>query len=133
MNAYELRKELRRCPAAREAIPLELQMSLPLLGRKGKNSAECWYFRIQVDRNGLQLYSPALYVLWNIENMTMTKLEKLDARPLGSGEDMLQKGFRTLEEAYLEVSGNAKTEAWIAAAPKALQQWYRTALAAEAQ
>lgn len=63
----------------------------------------------------------------------MTKLEKLDARPLGSGEDMLQKGFRTLEEAYLEVSGNAKTEAWIAAAPKALQQWYRTALAAEAQ
>ena len=133
MNAYELRKELRRCPAAREAIPLELQMSLPLLGRKGKNSAECWYFRIQVDRNGLQLYSPALYVLWNIEDMTMTKLEKLDARPLGSGEDMLQKGFRTLEEAYLEVSGNAKTEAWIAAAPKGLQQWYRSALAADAQ
>lgn len=36
MNAYELRKELRRCPAAREAIPLELQMSLPLAGSQGE-------------------------------------------------------------------------------------------------
>lgn len=38
MNAYELRKELRRCPAAREAIPLELQMSLPLLVARGKTA-----------------------------------------------------------------------------------------------
>ena len=35
--------QLKACAEAQRRIPLELQASLPLPGRKGQGTAECWY------------------------------------------------------------------------------------------
>ncbi len=46
MSGEEWMHSLKACAEAQRRIPLELQASPPLPGRKGQGTAECWYYHL---------------------------------------------------------------------------------------
>lgn len=142
MKGTEWMENLLGCDQARENIPLALQATLPLPGRKGAHTAECWYYRLECHGDGPLIYSPARYVLWNADTLEILSTASLVPVPLGSGADVLTETHRRREDAFLDgpftdfLSGanpqrEAITKDWLAAAPQAMRQWLYNALKEE--
>ncbi len=143
MNGAEWMERLLNCEQARKQIPLGLQATLALPGRKGGHTAECWYYRMDVGADGLQVYSPERYALWDVRTMKMLAGRTMTASLLGSGADLLTKAHREREDTFLNglltsfLNGRAidqaeTTDAWLAAAPQALRSWLEDELKGEA-
>lgn len=141
MNGTEWMEKLLTCDSARQRIPLELQATLPLPGRQGAHSAECWYYRMECRSAGPLIYSPERYVLWDIQTMTILKLDVMSPKCLGSGADVLTRAHREKEDAFLngvftEFLQNGEsmmklgevTNNWLAAAPQEMREWLRNIL-----
>ena len=85
MKGTEWMENLLGCEAARRNIPLGFQATLPLPGRRGAHTAECWYYRLECQSDGPQVYSPERYVLWNTETMEILSMASMAPVCLGSG------------------------------------------------
>lgn len=144
MNGTEWMEELLACKAARQHIPLGLEATLPLPGRRGEHSAECWYYRMECHPDGPRIYSPERYVLWDVRTMDILALDTMTPECLGSGADVLTRAHREKEDAFLNgtftdylKSGEgaielaAMTNDWLAAAPQGMREWLRGALRKE--
>ena len=146
MTAEECMKEMKTGEAARRSIPLQLQVSLPLMGRRGNTTAECWYYRLQTTSEGIQIWSPAIYALWDLNSMTILEKEMLHAQLLGEAGDILTPEHRAKEDSYLtgidedRADTAAKTaisrerederiRQWLEAAPEVLRPWLAEAVA----
>lgn len=132
MNGAELMQRLIGCDQARRSIPLQLQATLPLPGRRGRGTAECWYYHLACNSEGVTLYSPACYALWDISRLEILEIRRMKAAPLGDAREMLSREQREREDAYLEslsqedVEGEmqeGRMEQWLAAAPRAMKDW----------
>lgn len=141
MNGAEWMEQLLECEPARRRIPLGLQATLPLPGRKGGHSAECWYYRLECRPDGVRLYSPERYVLWDVRTMEIRKMESMEPVCLGAGTDLLTRAHREKEDAYLNgvlsdylSDGKAAAEEhevidrWLEAAPQEMREWLSNAL-----
>lgn len=142
MNGMLWTDNLLRCEQARRNLPLELQATLPLPGRRGEHTVECWYYRLDSRSGEPKLCSPERYVLWDVRAMEMLDMKRLLPTPLGSGADLLTKAQREQEDAFLKgpltdflngrvVEQNEITSAWLAAAPQAMKQWLHEAIKEE--
>ena len=135
MSGEEWMHSLKACAEAQRRIPLELQASLPLPGRKGQGTAECWYYHLACGADGVEIYSPERYALWDLSRMQILALNALKPEPMGDGGDLLTREHRQREDRYLEkfaawqAGGQAKENAqdiaseWLAAMPQALRGW----------
>lgn len=140
MNGSEWMENLLGCEQTRQNIPLAFQVTLPLPGRHGAHTAECWYYRLECQSDGPQLYSPERYVLWNIETMEIVSMTSMLPVHLGSGKDVLTETYRRQEDAFLDGpftdflnNGSVAdvTRHWLAAAPQAMRPWLENALKEE--
>lgn len=137
MNGVEWMERLMDCPQARRRIPLELQMTIPLPGRRAEHTVECWYYRLETDPAGnVNLDSPELYVLWDSRTMEILNMESMKPERLGSGKDLLTREHREKEDAflngafttYLETGAVQAEEAlkeWLEAAPQEMREWFQ--------
>ena len=132
MNGAELMQQLMQCDQARRSIPLQLQVTLPLPGRRGRGTAECWYYHLACDGTGVELCSPACYVLWDTARLEILDLRRMEASPLGDAREMLNREQRAREDAYLdsisqeEIEGEmqeGRLEQWLAAMPGGMRSW----------
>jgi len=134
VNGVEWLEKMQHSEAARANIPLELQVTLPLPGKNGTRTAECWYYRLELQPDGPYVFSPERYVLWDVDAMDILAMQAMPPQPLGSGMDVLTKAHREREDAYLNVafteflnggeSDRVRDEGeWIAAAPQAMREW----------
>ena len=132
MSGAELMQKLIECDQARRSIPLQLQATLPLPGRRGRGTAECWYYHLACNSEGVTLYSPACYALWDISRLEILEIRRMKAAPLGDARDVLTREHRDREDAYLDsiaqedVGGDmreGRLEQWLAAAPGAMRSW----------
>ena len=143
MSGEEWMHSLKACAEAQRRIPLELQASLPLPGRKGQGTAECWYYHLACGADGVEIYSPERYALWDLSRMQILALNALKPEPMGDGGDLLTREHRQREDRYLEkfaawqAGGHAKENAqdiaseWLAAMPQALRGWMQKTLEGE--
>lgn len=142
MNGIEWLNKMLNNEQARENIPLELQATLPLPKKNEHGKVKCWYYRIENQPDGIQIFSPERYVIWDITTMQILSAEVMRPQPLGSGIDILTKAHRELEDKYLsgtftEFLNGAKmdyecvVDEWIACAPQALRQWLSESLKEE--
>lgn len=130
MSGEELMERIICSEQAAGQIPLGLQAGLPLPGRRGAGTAECWYYRMQFTPAGMTVYSPAFRAVWDVRTMDILELSRMDSRPLGGAQDVLSGEHRRRENAYLEqldaacpACSEEIVKSWIAAAPEALQPW----------
>lgn len=132
MNGAELMQKLIECDQARRNIPLQFQATLPLPGRRGRGTAECWYYHLACNSEGVTLYSPACYVLWDVSRLEILDIRRMQASPLGDAREVLSREQREREDAYLaslareDVEGDmqeGRLEQWLAAAPRAMKDW----------
>lgn len=139
MNGLTWMDKLLKCEQARKNLPLELQATIPLPGRRGEHTAECWYYRLECQPSGLKIYSPERYVLWNVKTMEIQEMKCMEAVLLGSGADLMTKMHREQEDVFLKgpftdfLNGESAeqdeiTSAWLAAMPQEMRQWIRKAL-----
>lgn len=133
MNGLTWMDEVLRCPDARKRIPLSLTATLPLPGRQGKDTAECWYYRLERRNDGPWLMSPELHVVWDAGSLTIVRTTNLAPRPLGPADDVLTQDFRRREDDFLqgpftaflqgeEMQNDWQAE-WIETLPQALKAW----------
>ena len=140
MKGTEWMENLLGCEAARRNIPLGFQATPPLPGRRGAHTAECWYYRLECQSDGPQVYSPERYVLWNTETMEILSMASMAPVCLGSGADVLTEAHRRQEDAFLDGpftdflnDGSAAeiTDRWLGAAPQAMRRWLENAVKEE--
>lgn len=142
MSGIEWMNNLLKCEQARRKLPLGLQATLPLPGRRGENTVECWYYRLDSSSGEPTLYSPERYVLWEAKAMKMLDMKSLQPTLLGSGADLLTRTHREKEDAFLEgaltdflngsiVNQDEMAGAWLNAAPQAMKQWLYEAIQEE--
>ena len=134
MNGEKLMQSLISNEQARGNIPLQLQMSLPLPIEGNKGAVRCWYYRVSNTPSGVQVYTPARCVIWDVREMRIREMNTLTAEVAGEGSDILTRDHREAEDAYLKKLGAwmssddaAMTEIrehFLAAAPRALRAWY---------
>lgn len=134
MNGAELMQKLLECDQARSRIPLQLQATLPLVGRRGKGTAECWYYRLTCGQAGVTVDSPARYVLWDIRKLEILEIKALEPTPLGDAQELLTREHREKEDACLAgmteelLEGElekAQLDAWLEAAPGLMREWLK--------
>lgn len=140
MKGTQWMENLLGCDAARKNIPLGFQATLPLPGRHGTHTVECWYYRLECLPDGLQVCSPERYVLWNTETMEIVSMTSMVPVHLGSCTDVLTEAHRRQEDAFLDGpftdflndgSTTGITRPWLAAAPQAMRPWLENALKGE--
>lgn len=136
MNGEMLMEKLLNCEETRRRIPLELQATLPLPCAGEGHTVVCWYYRLD-SRGGMRIYSPALRVQWDADELSIVHMQTLPMEELGSAMDLLDKAQREREDAYLNgplteylTKGHADNleSAWLDAAPSSLRPWLNKAL-----
>lgn len=137
MNGEELMEQLLSCDQAMDHIPLELQATLPLPCAGGERRVVCWYYRLDSRGGEVNIWSPALRVVWDADALSVVSKEERQPALLGSGQDVLDPAHRRREDAYLNgpltdylARGAAEgvAESWLSAAPSALRPWLQEAM-----
>lgn len=134
MNGTELMQKLLDCDPARRSIPLQLQATLPLVGRRARGTAECWYYHLACDAAGITLDSPACYVLWDTSKLEILEIRRMQAAPLGDARELLTREHREREDAYLaslsedDIENDiqpGRLEQWLDTAPAVMRGWLK--------
>lgn len=142
MSGSEWMESLLTCEQARSSIPLELQATLPLPGRHGAHTLECWYYRIECQPDGPVVYSPERYAIWDSNELRILSMTSMVPIYLGPCKDILTKEHREREDAYLNglfidcINGSPAEfddimDEWLSSAPLALRKWLNDAIMKE--